>query len=83
MDQSMMVRTDHAKILRAVILHLGDGLNVMNLKDGECGRSIIPFICSRLSGVTTLNLALRSHQTEHGLSQAGRANQPLVCCPSA
>ena len=33
MNKSMMVRTDHAQILGAVILHLGDGLDVMNLKD--------------------------------------------------
>ena len=58
MDQSMMVRTDHAKILRTVILHLGDGFDVMNFKYGECCGGIVPFIRSRLYGFTTINLAI-------------------------
>ena len=62
MDQSVMVCTDYAKILRAMIFRLGNSFDVMNLKDGECRGSVIPFVCSRLSGITTLNLALLSHQ---------------------
>lgn len=54
MDESMMVRTDDAEIPRTVILHLGNLLDVMNLKDGKCRSLIIPFGRGVLSSVTAL-----------------------------
>ena len=83
MNKSMMVRTDHAQILGTVILHLGNGLDVMNFKHRECRGRVIPFIRSRLCRITTINLAIRSHQINDQLSQTRRPYQPLVCLPSA
>ena len=57
----MMVRTDYAKILRAVVLYLGNGLDVMHFKDGDRRGRIVPSICRTLSGVAARHLALRSH----------------------
>ena len=83
MNQSMMVRTQNTNIFGAVVLDLGDILNVMNLKDGACRGLIIPFIYGALGSLTMLNLASCPHQTDDQLSQTGRAHQPLVCFSSA
>ena len=57
----MVVRTDYAKILRAVVLHLGNGLNVMHFKNGDRRGRIVPLIRGTLSGAAARNLTLRSH----------------------
>ncbi len=82
MDETVMIRADYAQILRTVILHLGDGLNVMNLNDGKCSSCITPLICDGSSGLAVFYLALRSHQSNDQLSEAARTKQPLICFSS-
>ena len=61
MNQPMMIRTDHTEVLRTVVLHLGNRLDVMNVEYSQCSSGITPFLGARLSCIATFDLARRAH----------------------
>lgn len=67
MNKSMMIRTNYTKVLGAVILYLGNRLNMVHFNNGECCGGITPFVCSGSSSVAILYLAFCSHQTNDQL----------------